>query len=348
TALALAELRGGDGDAVVRAVVTGYELAGRIPRALGIDNLRRFNIANHGVGPVFGVAAAAASMIGLAEDRIGDLLSYCAQQASGCYQWLLDVEHIEKSFVFAGLGARAGLQAALFVEAGFRGVRNALDHPAGWMGSATFTGPGSDGDRAYLIEDLGVRSELPLTAYKRFPVGGPTQPAVQGLLEMLPRLKIAEVEKVRIEMPGRWEAFRDAEMPALNLRYLTAIILLDGELDFVAAQSLERMRTDAAVREAMQRVEVVHDPKQEHAPGEPRTESARVTVWERSGVRHEVFVPHVVGFPSHPMSRAQVEEKALGLMTPALGAARAQEIVARVRELEAEPRAADLVGLIAR
>jgi 2-methylcitrate dehydratase PrpD len=240
------------------------------------------------------------------------------------------------------------LQAALFVEAGFRGVRNALDHPAGWMGSATFTGPGSDGDRAYLIEDLEVRSELPLTAYKRFPVGGPTQPAVQGLLEMLPRIKVAEVEKVRIEMPGRWEAFRDAEMPALNLRYLTAIIVLDGELDFVAAQSLERMRTDAAVRELMERVEVVHDPKQEHAPGEPRTESARVTVWERSGVRHEVFVPHVVGFPSHPMNRAQVEAKALDLMTPVLGAARGQEIVARVGELEAEPRAADLVGLIAR
>ena len=348
TALSLAELRGGDGDAVVRAVITGYELAGRMPRALGIDNLRRFNIANHGIGPVFGVAAAAASMLRLPEERIGDLLSYCAQQASGCYQWLLDVEHIEKSFVFAGLGARAGLQAALFVEAGFRGVRNALDHPGGWMGSATFSGPGSDGDRAYLVEDLGVRSELPLTAYKRFPAGGPTQPAVQGLLELLPRIRVDQVEKVSIAMPGRWEAFRDAEMPALNLRYLMAIILLDGELDFVAAQSLERMHNDPAVRELMARVHVVHDPTQEHGPDEPRRESARLSVWEASGIRHEIFVPHVVGVPSHPMSRSEVEQKALGLMAPALGPDRAAEIVGRVRNLEAERRAADLVDLIAR
>lgn len=347
-ALALAELRGGAGDDLVRAVVTGYELAGRIPRALGIDNLRRFNMANHGIGPVFGVAAAAASMIRLPEERIGDLLSYCAQQASGCYQWLLDVEHIEKSFVFAGLGARAGLQAALFVEAGFRGVRNALDHPAGWMGSATFTGPGSDANRAYLIEDLGQRSELPLTAYKRFPVGGPTQPAVQGLLELLPRISTEAVTRVRVEMPGRWEAFRDAAMPALNLRYLMAIILLDRELDFVAAQSLERMHGDEAVRALMAKVEVVHDPAQEHEPGEPRRESARVTVWESSGACHEIFVPHVVGFPSHPLSRAQVEEKALSLMAPALGVDRAKTVVERVRDLESLTRAADLVELIAR
>jgi len=347
-ALGLAELRGGAGEDVLRAVVTGYEIAGRIPKALGIDNLRRFNIANHGIGPVFGVAAAAASMMRLPEDRIGDLLSYCAQQAAGCYQWLLDVEHIEKSFVFAGLGARAGLQAALFVETGFRGVRNALDHPAGWMASATFNGPDSDGNRAYLIEGLGTRSELPLTAYKRFPVGGPTQPAVQGLLELLPKIRAEAVTRVLVEMPGRWEAFRDAQMPALNLRYLISIILLDGELDFVAAQSLERMRGDPAVRELMAKVDVVHDPAQEHAPGEPRRESARVTVWEGEEIRHEVFVPHVVGFPSHPMDRPQVEEKAMGLMAPALGAARARDVIEKVGELESLERAADLVELIAR
>lgn len=347
-ALGLAELRGGSGDDLVRAVVTGYELAGRMPRALGIDNLRRNNIANHGVGPVFGVAAAAAAMLRLPEDRIGDLLSFCAQQASGCYQWLLDVEHIEKSFVFAGLGARAGLQAALFVEGGFRGVRRALDHPLGWMGSLAFTAPDGDGDRRYLIEDLGVRSELPLTAYKRYPVGGPTQPAVQGLLELLPQIRRGAVGRVRIEMPGRWEAFRDAAMPALNLRYLTAIILIDGRLDFIAAQSRERMTRDAEVAALMSRVEVAHDPAQEHAPGEPRRESARVLVEHLDGGRVEIFVPYVVGFPSHPMGREDVEAKALDLMTPHLGRGRAAEIVATVRELETLERAADLVALIAR
>ncbi|MES2725063.1 MAG: MmgE/PrpD family protein [Pseudomonadota bacterium] len=344
-ALALAEQRGLSGEAVLRAVITGYELAGRIPKALGVGNLRRAGIANHGIGPVFGAGAAAASILGFAEDRIPDLLTYCAQQAAGSWQWLLDVEHVEKSFVFAGMGARAGLSAALMVEAGFTGVRDSLDHPEGWMASKIFTG--GDADRAGLIEGLGERTELIHTAYKRYPVGGPTQPAVKGLLDLLPDLEASAVESVRIEMPGRWQAFRDAAMPALNLRYLTAIMLIDRRLDFVSAQSLERMAGDAAVHELMARVDVVHDPAQETPPGQPRTESARVIVRLKDGAVREVYVPHVVGFPSHPMSADEVEAKALELMAPVLGAARAAEVVRAVAQIETLTKAADLAHLIA-
>lgn len=344
-AIALAEMRGKSGDAVLRAVITGYELAGRVPKALGNENLRRANIANHGIGPVFGTGAAAASIMGLPEDRISDVLTYCAQQASGSWQWMLDVEHIEKSFVFAGMGARNGLQAALLVEAGFRGVRDSLDNPAGWMRSSIFSS--RDANRAYLIEDLGVRSELHETAYKRYPVGGPTQPAVDGLLKLLPKIDRQAVQSVTISMPGRWQAFRDAAMPALNLRYLSAIILIDGRLDFVSAQSLERMHNDDKVKTLMTKVDVVHDLAQEHAPGTARTESARVVVTETSGKRHDIFVPYVVGFPSHPMSKADVEAKALDLMTPQLGAARAREVVKQVWNLEDLRSGGDLAGLIA-
>jgi 2-methylcitrate dehydratase PrpD len=346
TAIALAEARGRSGDAVVRAVVVGYELAGRIPKALGIANLRRANIANHGIGPVFASAATAASLLILDEAQVGHVLTYCAQQASGSWQWMLDVEHIEKSFVFAGMGARNGLQAALMVEAGFRGVRDAFDHPAGWFSSPIFSG--RDAAPQSLVDGLGERSELHHTAFKRYPVGGPTQPAVEGLLSLLPQIAEAPVDRVVVAMPGRWEAFRDAEMPALNLRYLSAIILLDGRLDFVSAQSLDRMRHDARVAELMAKVDVVHDPVQEAEPGTPRTESARVTVVLASGQRLEAYIPHVVGFPSHPMSRDDVEAKALDLMAPHLGEQRARAVVDTVRSLDHLDHGGDLAALIAR
>ncbi len=344
-ALTLAETRGSSGDAIVRAVVVGYELAGRIPKALGLANLRNAGIANHGIGPVFGTAAASAAMLGISPDRISDVLTFSAQQASGSWQWLLDVEHIEKAFVFAGMGARNGLQAALMVEAGFRGVRDSFDHPEGWLRSGAFAS--GDANTAYLIEKLGERSELLETAFKRYPVGGPTQPAVHGLLQLLPQIDRNNVQSVRVEMPGRWQAFRDAAMPALNLRYLSAIILLDGKLDFVAAQSLERMAGDAQAKALMQNVIIAHDPAQETPRGQPRTESARVIVIENGGRKHETYVPYVVGFPSHPMSREDLEAKALELMSPRLGAVRAQQVVERVRSLEGLRRGADLVAMIA-
>ena len=345
-ALGLSETRKNiSGEAVLRAVVAGYELAGRIPKALGLSNLREAGIANHGVGSVFGAAATAASLIGTPENRIADLLTFCAQQASGSWQWLMDVEHIEKAFVFAGMGARNGLQAALMVEAGFRGVRDAMDNPEGWMRAGAFAA--GDANPAYLIEQLGVRSELKETGFKRYPVGGPTQPAIHGMYELLPKIDRNNVASVRVEMPGRWQAFRDAAMPALNLRYTLSLMLIEGRLDFVSAQSLSRMASDTRVRALMERVTIAHDPAQEAAPGQPRTESARIIVLETNGKRHEIYVPYVVGYPSHPMSRDEVEAKATELMSPKLGAARARKVIERVRSLEALESARDLVGMIA-
>lgn len=341
-AFALAEQRGGTGRQVMNAIIAGYELAGRIPKTLGLRNMQRTNLANHGVGPVFGTAAMAASMLGMDADKVNHVLTYCVQQASGSWQWMLDVRHIEKSFVFAGMGARNGLQAALLVEAGFTGVPDCFDAEAGWMRSLPYAG--GDGNRAYLIEGLGERFELTETAFKRYPSGGPTQPAVQALLELCKKVKADEVTRVLIEMPGRADAFRDAAMPALSLPYLASIILLDGRLDFVSAQSLERMHGDPAVQRLRKLVEVVHDPKQEAAEGQPRTESARVTIERRGKPPLRKYEPYVLGFPSHPMDRRHLEEKVVELVEPALGRARTRELIQRTSEID---DATDISGLIA-
>jgi 2-methylcitrate dehydratase PrpD len=360
TALGVAGLRGGSGRDVLRAIVAGYELACRVPKALGARNLRAAGLANHGVGPVFGAAATASALLGLSADQVASVWAYCAQQASGSWQWLLDVDHLEKAFVFAGMGARNGLQAALLVEAGMTGVPDALDVPGGWLGAGPFGRPGSDLDRAALVAGLGERFELPLVGIKRYPVGGPTQPAVQALLELLddPALPRGEataasqasgdgmaaaIEAIRIDMPGRADAFATAEMPALNLPYLCAVIVLDGGLDVESSQSRERMLADPAVRALMARVTVTHDPDQER---EPRAESARVTVELAGGESASRFVAEVEGFPSHPMPGAAVEAKARSLLAPALGdscADRVVDLVAAIEDLSSvEPLVAAL------
>jgi 2-methylcitrate dehydratase PrpD len=348
-ALAIAETKGLSGDAVLRAVMIGYEVAGRIPKALGIRNLQRANIANHGVGPTFGVAAAAASLLRLPEETIEHMLSYCEQQASGSWSWLLDTEHVLKSFVFAGMGAKAGLNAALMAHAGFRGVRSCLDQPKGWMKSKIFTG--GDENHANLT-NFGLNTEMSQTGFKRYPVGGPAQPAVHGLLTLLP-LNASRVSKITVAMPGAADAFRNANMPALNLKYLLAIILLDGRLDFVSAQSRERMQrilgdSDDLGHKLMSKINVVEDSSQEAPKGEARRESARVTVEEQDGRKHEVFVPYVKGYPSHPMSKTEVDEKAIELISPHLGSQKAKEVVEMANKIDSLPTVAQLVHLIAR
>lgn len=331
SALCVAAMHHLAGRDVLRAVVTGYELTCRIPKALGIKRSRRLGYSTHGYGPVFGTAATVASLRRLSVEQVNFMLSYCCQQASGSMQWLLDVGHMEKSFVFAGMPARNGIDAALLAEAGFTGVPNAMDARGGWFDAFMFRGDDSDYDPHYLVDGLGSRFEMPLVAYKRYPVGGPTQPVVQALHELVSQVDVNDVRSVEIEMPGSVGVFANAAMPALNLPYLCAVILLDGLLSFDMADSLARKSGDATVQALMKHVSVRHDPAQEAVP---RKESARVTIHQNNGNSVSHFVEHVRGYPPDPMSRQDVEDKARELMTPVLGAARTNTLIAQVWQIE--------------
>jgi 2-methylcitrate dehydratase PrpD len=322
--LCIAAMQGSSGADMLRSVIAGYELACRMPKALGIHHSRKRGYSTHGYGPVFGTAAAVAALNRFPEDKVNNLLSYCAQQASGSMQWLQDVEHVEKSFVFAGMPARNGLHAALLVQSGFTGVKDAFDVKGGWFSSRQFRDEGSDYDPDYLVEALGTRFEMPLVAYKRFPVGGPTQPVVQAMLELTKVVSAMDVVSVDIEMPGAVAAFASAEMPALNLPYLCSVILIDGKLSFEMADSMVRKTTDQEVLALMNKVSVQHDPDQE---AEPRKESARVIITRKDGSTEVVFVEHVRGYPMNPMDHQDVEDKARELMTPVMGRAGTEELI---------------------
>ena len=326
TALETAQLNARTGSELVGAVIAGYEIAGRLPKAIGTRNLYYAGLANHGIAPTFGAAAAAAGMMGLDPGRIDHMLAYCAQQASGSWQWLLDVRHIEKAFVFGGMGARNGMQAAQMAKLGFSGVPASFDHESGWYRWRAFQGEGKD--HASLVEGLHERYELSLAAMKRYPVGGPTQPAIRALLTLRQTIAPNAVERIVVAMPGEAATFERANMPALNIPYLAAIIMLDGRLDFVDAQSLERQREDRKAEAFARKVTVVRDEAQEMGEGEDRTESARVTVFLKDGTSRERYVAFVPGFPTHPLSKSEVEEKARELVEPVLGAAKANALVA--------------------
>ncbi len=342
TLLSIGETTHCSGESLLRGLITGYEIACRFPKALGIENLRFGGIANHGIAPVFGSAAAAASILNIKEENISDVLAYCVQQASGSYNWMRDEEHIEKAFVFAGMPARNGASAALLVHNGFTGTADPLNGSPGWLDSATFIGPTSDMDRNKLITDLGEDFQMPLVAYKRYPVGGPTQPSVEAMLALVKEVDATQVESIEIKMPGKPEIFANAKMPALNLPYLCSVILEDGTLDFYAAQSHERFHSPS-IRDKMARVSVLYDGSMEQVP---RTEPALVTMTLTDGSTKSHFVEHVLGYPTRPMSHDDVEQKAKELLLPIIGEQRAMELINTVWNIESLPDVAELIPML--
>lgn len=343
-ALEVARHQKRSGHDLVSAVVAGYEMAGRVPKAIGTRNLWNAGIANHGIGPVFGTAAACASLLDLDTTQVNHMLAYCAQQASGSWQWMLDVGHVEKAFVFAGMGARNGVQSALMASVGFTGVPDSFDTEKTWFRWPAFSGNGADS--SLLTENLGKNFELSLAAMKRYPVGGPTQPTVRALLELVETVSPENVLDITVEMPGSAATFRSANMPALNIPYLAAIIMLDGRLDFTDAQSLDRMHNDQAVRAFAQKVKVVADQAQDTGEGEDRTESARVTIRTADGKSHSRFVAFVPGFPTHPLSRQEVEAKAHELVSPILGDGKTRELINRCAGLDHAPSVDPIIELL--
>lgn len=340
--LGIGETRHSSGLAVLKALVTGYEIACRFPKALGIKNLRDGGLSNHGMAPVFGGAAAAASLLGIPEQSISDVLAYCVQQASGSFNWMRDEEHIEKAFLFAGMPARNGATAALLVHHGFTGNADALEGSPGWLQSTLFVGPDSDMDRNRLIDGLGTEFQMPLVAYKRYPVGGPTQPTVEAMLALVRRIDPDQMAGIEIRMPGKPHIFAAAKMPALNLPYLCSVILEDGKLAFDTAQSHERFHSPS-IREKMSRVRVLYDASMER---EPRTEPADVTITLKDGSTVNHFVEHVLGYPMRPMSHDDVENKARELIEPVMGESRATALIESVWNIEAMADIRELIPLL--
>src|SRR3954465_10444989 len=125
-ALAVAEQQDRGGAEFIRAVALGYDVGARINMSLGYANPSAATHSTHSLGTVFGAAAAAAALLRFEPARVRHVLSYAAQQASGCPYWHRDSEHVEKAFDFGGMGARNGVAGAMMVAAGMTGVDDAF------------------------------------------------------------------------------------------------------------------------------------------------------------------------------------------------------------------------------
>ena len=168
------------GSEFMRAVALGYDLCCRWLLALGPNHVRATHRSAEGVSATIGAAAAAASMAGSTRQGMRYALSYAVQQVSGVWSWERDVEHVEKAFDFAGMGARNGVTAALMVQARFhRRARRARRRAQRARGALARAAARGDGARS---RQRGSSSRE--TAIKTFSVGYPIQAALDAFLSL--------------------------------------------------------------------------------------------------------------------------------------------------------------------
>ena len=277
---------------------------------------------------MFGAGAAAGALLGFDAAQVRHLLSYCAQQASGVGCNVRDSEHIEKAFDFGGMPARNGVAAATMVAHGFTGVDDVFAGERNF-----FEAYAPEPDPSQLAEALGERFEILHTNIKKWSVGSPAQSALDALTCLMESEKPApdEIEAIRVHLPARSARTVDnAPMPDVNVQHLMALLLVDGRLTFHSVHDHDRMQ-DPAVLAVRQNIELV--PSQELMEARPRRQ-AIVEIALRDGRRLSHRTIAVRGTADNPMTRAEVEAKALDLMAGALGPERAGELVSACRAVE--------------
>ncbi len=324
--LALGEQFGISGTHFLRAVMLGYDVGLRAINTVGVGVSVK---DTHSVLGTFGAAAAAGCAASLNPQQMRWLLDYAAQQsASGIAAWKRDTDHIEKGFVFAGAGARNGVTAALLVHSGWTGVNDILSGPDNFLESYA-----PQAHPTMLIDKLGEHYEVALVNIKKWSVGGPIQPTLDALENLLKRYRLDpdQVQQVIVRVAANGAAIvNNREMPDICLQHLIAVMLIDKVVSFYSAHDKARMRDPAVLR---QRAKVQLVPSEEFERLNPRR-VAVVEVTLNDGTHLSERVEAVRGTVENPMTRDEVVAKARDLMAPVLGAEACANLIKKVVGIE--------------
>ncbi len=323
-ALATGERFGISGTHFLRAVTLGYDVAMRAMRTVG-PGMKE----THPLVGTMGATAAAGCVVGLSAQQMRWLLDYAAQQAgAGIGSWRRDTDHIEKAFVFGGMGARNGVTAALAVRSGWTGVDDVLSGPNNFV--ETYN---PKADPSGMIDKLGEVYGVTQTTLKKWTTGGPIQAPLDALQALLKRspFEASQVKQVVVRVAtSAGYTVNNRDMPDICLQHLVAVMLIDKTVSFRAAHDKPRMQ-DAAVLQ--QRVKVQLAPDEELEKLIP-VRVAIVEVTLNDGTKLSERVEHVRGTPENPMNTEEVLAKARELMTPILGATTASKLIDRLMDIE--------------
>ena len=308
-ALALAEVTGASGRAVIDSLVLGIDVSCRVGNAMYPDHYDRGWHITGSTG-MLGAAAACSRLLGLNVDQTQMALGIAASTPVGLRE---QFGTMTKPF-HPGAAARAGLLAALLAREGFTASKRALEAPRGFMQVAS-----TKCDWNEITDALGSRFEISFNTYKPFACGIVIHPAIDACAQLRAAgVRAEDVERIEIkvhslvlELTGKKEP-KDGLEAKFSVYHGCAAGLLfgqAGEGEFadavVGSDAVVNMRRKvvATVDQAIDEAEV------------------RAVAVMRDGSTRTVHVEHAIGSLQRPLTDADLERKFSSLVAPVLGQA---------------------------
>ena len=330
-ALALADAAGASGAALLDAYVIGFEIEGRLGRAMNPRHYQRGWHCTSTLGTI-GAAAAASRLLGLDATAAGHALAIAASEASG----------LKENFgtmvkpLHAGLAARNGVLAAQLAKSGMTASAAAIEGPQGFLAAMDSSQPSLAG----VVADLGTRWEILDTGItvKLYPSCAGTHPALDALLDLKRRERFAggDVESVEIGVDPIVPTILIYDRPSSGLEgkfsmpFCAAAALVHGQ---VGLETFEASPiADPAIVAMQARITMRIDPALD-ASAPPLTQ-ARVTVRLRDGRVLTASANGARGYHDRPASDDELAAKFMSCATQAMSESRAAAALAALRDIE--------------
>lgn len=344
-ALAAAEMQGGcSGKDFLAALLVGAESASRMN--LTEDTYDGFDPT--GVAGIFGAASAAARVLGLNEERSAQTLALAFNRCGGSFQSNVDGSLAVR--LIQGWVAEAGLNCALFAQAGLTGPTRFLD---GIYGYGHLFGRDRVSPKD-LLADLGQRFALNNTMFKRYPSCGLTQGVTELMLKILKTapLKATDVESISIRVPpyayklvgGDFEVGLNPRVNAqFSLQYCAASALIrrGSDLDQFRPENVNAPE----ILELTKRIAIISDAAL-NARGHTAVD---LMIRTRSGNDYSESLDIAPGFPGNPLNDAEHKSRFDMCMRYAknpLPSAKVEQLASAILDIEKMKDVRDLAQML--
>jgi 2-methylcitrate dehydratase PrpD len=314
-ALALAESRRAAGAELLAAYIAGVEVACRLGDAIDPSHYLG-GLHPTGTLGVFGAAAACARLLNLEPRSIRHALGIAGTLSSG----LRANRGTMAKGLNAGQAAQSGVLAARLAARGFTASENIFDESMGFFEALCQNRT----DLKLLRFGRPFFFEKPGVAIKLYPCAGVLHPALDAVLDLRARCKIAPeaIENIEIALDPRaalplvYDDPQDALQAKFSLPFAVAAALVDGAAG-LNQFSAARLR-DSRIRNLMKRIELVRRPNTRSRQTIGIDTEIAITL--RGGAAHRAHASIARGHPQKAAARADIEEKfrqcAAGVLSP--------------------------------
>jgi 2-methylcitrate dehydratase PrpD len=331
-ALALAEVRGAAGQALIDALVLGIDVACRIGNMIYPAHYDRGWHITGSTG-MFGAAAACARLLALDAQQTQMALGIAASQPVG----LREQFGTMTKPLHPGAAARAGLTAALLASQGFTASPRAIEAARGF---AQVVSDKTDWNE--ITSELGSRFEISFNSYKPFACGVVVHPAIDACAQMRGRgIGPEQIERIELkvhplvlELCGHKEP-GDGLQAKFSVFHASAAGLIFGRAGVAEFSDAIVARADVI---ALRRKVVA---SVDARIAEDAVDATAVLV---DGSRVRIVVEHAVGSYENPMSDAALDAKFDAQVDPVLGSRNCAALRASCRGVA---QARDLRALLA-